>query len=111
MNISDEMVHKALASLLNYHVLSGRIMASQVREALTAALQGSVVVPAEPTPEVISAGDSMMPQIVPSEDEPGLTGDFVAADVYRAMLAAAPSVSRHERGDTTYAPAIDGGNK
>jgi hypothetical protein len=75
----------------------------ETADAALAAIEASgthAVVPMEPTPEMLSAGDSMMPQIAPGEDI--TTGYDALVDAWPAMLAARP------RQPDPAAPASDG---
>jgi hypothetical protein len=82
---------------------TGAFEAGQIREILqgeglaVVSLQGSVVVPVEPTPAMLGAWyqykSGWHPKGTPAPTD---TSDYGA---YRAMLAAAPSVSRHDGKD------------
>ena len=78
----------AIADLKNHHIWEDAFAA------LTAALQGSVVVPAEPTTKMFGAFISAT-LAIDHTDLPAGAFEAFCVD-YRAMLAAAPTVSRHE---------------
>ncbi|MES2030897.1 MAG: hypothetical protein V4477_17080 [Pseudomonadota bacterium] len=109
MTISDEMVERAAKVALTYLIDSygkrvpdwgtiretdRKATKSMVNAILTAALQGSVVVPAEPTTKMFGAFISAT-LAIDHTDLPAGAFEAFCVD-YRAMLAAAPSVTRHD---------------
>lgn len=105
MQISDEMVERAARELANIdgNDFDSNLMSDHNRglyrkraaRVLTAALAGHVVVPREPTAEMIQAGDEANPTQWNDGTDYGFISD-VSYDVYRAMIDAVPPVSRGE---------------
>lgn len=89
---ADKHTIMALDLTLNANLYSRLARAAITAYLAARAEAGFVEVPREPTYEMASEGDSVMPQFSSHPDYAGLTGYDVAIEVYRAMLAKGASV-------------------